>query len=450
MTLAIPLSEISTALEGVLPSSLSTVGVDGMPNITYISVVSRLDDEHVVLSRQFFKKTEDNAGANPHAQVQVVEPDTGRAFLLDLVYDCTETSGPVFEKMKAKLDAVAAHEGMARVFILRGVDICRVVATEMVPCDFPTRTADRRDGAIEKVQAISQEVAAQDDLDGILQTALHGLHELLGYPHVFVMLVDEAGERLYTVASAGYAAPGTGSEVEVGEGIIGIAAQRRQTIRLTHLSGERQYLQAAHQSGRLAPIERVIQLPSIDSVESQMVVPLMAQRRLAGVIVAQGHEQAAFQAADEWVVGILASQVALSMQLLSTTDRAALPEFPSRAPVTSARGNVLQVKHYSEDNTVFLDNEYLIKGVAGSILWRLLRAYNDDGRSEFSNKEIRLDPTLALPDIKDNLEARLILLRKRLDERGQAVRIEKLSRGRFKLIVTKPLQLVSVRAAGPS
>ena len=75
------------------------------------------------------------------------------------------------------------------------------------------------------------------------------------------------------------------------------------------------------------------------------------------------------------------------------------------------------MKHYQEDDSVFLNNEYLIKGVAGGILWRLLKNHAEQGRTEFSNREIRLDQTLDLPDIKDNLEARLILLRKRLEER---------------------------------
>lgn len=58
---------------------------------------------------------------------------------------------------------------------------------------------------------------------------------------------------------------------------------------------------------------------------------------------------------------------------------------------------------------------------------------------EFSNREIRLDQTLDLPDIKDNLEARLILLRKRLEERCNYLRIEKTAGGCFRLHVTRPL-----------
>lgn len=59
----------------------------------------------------------------------------------------------------------------------------------------------------------------------------------------------------------------------------------------------------------------------------------------------------------------------------------------------------------------------------------------------FSSKEIRLDPDIGLPSLKDNLEARLIALRKRLGERTSALRIEKTGRGRFRLEVARELLL---------
>ena len=99
-----------------------------MPNVTYLSVVQCVDDHHVALSRQFFKKTDENTVVNPYSQVQVMEPATGRLFQLDLVYERTETEGPLFERMRTNLDAVAAHEGMTNVFRLKGTDICRVGA----------------------------------------------------------------------------------------------------------------------------------------------------------------------------------------------------------------------------------------------------------------------------------------------------------------------------------
>ena len=59
----------------------------------------------------------------------------------------------------------------------------------------------------------------------------------------------------------------------------------------------------------------------------------------------------------------------------------------------------------------------------------------ETGRSDFSNREIRRDRTFNLPDFKDNLETRLILLRRRLEERGGPVRILRPERGQIRLVI---------------
>jgi hypothetical protein len=102
------------------------------------------------------------------------------------------------------------------------------------------------------------------------------------------------------------------------------------------------------------------------------------------------------------------------------------------------------VRYFEADGSVFLGNDYLIKGVAGAILWHLLQEFEATGRVEFTNRELRLSPTLRLPDINDNLEARLVLLQRRLAERRRELAIEKTGRGRFRLLLQQPLQLSHV------
>ena len=99
------------------------------------------------------------------------------------------------------------------------------------------------------------------------------------------------------------------------------------------------------------------------------------------------------------------------------------------------------MRRYRANDSIFLDEQYLIKGVAGAILWKLARDHVQQGRTEFSNRELRLDASLGLPDICDNLEARLLLLQRRLQEHGPHLRIEKTGRGRFRLVVGRPLKL---------
>ena len=115
----------------------------------------------------------------------------------------------------------------------------------------------------------------------------------------------------------------------------------------------------------------------------------------------------------------------------------------------SPQGEPLAVAYYQADDSVFVDDVYVVKGVPGRILWKLLREHAADGRTSFTNRELRLDERLGLPAGNDNLEARLLVLRKRLAALECGITLDRVDRGRLSLGLSVPLTLVEVPTTGP-
>jgi adenylate cyclase len=451
----ISLADLERCFGGAVPAVLATSSADGVPNVTYVSRAHQVDHERIALSNQFMSKTAGNLAGNPRASLLLLDPQTYDEYRLSLVYERTERRGHVFERLRTDIDLLAQLEGMQDVYRLRAADVFRVVdIAQLQPNPAGTRPSDgpvgRPPGAdVAALSTLATMLARVGDLDVLVSVALEGLDRLLGYRHTNLLLLDEDGRRLYTIGSRGFDTEGIGSEVAVGDGQIGVAAARCEPIRVGGLQQAAKYSRSIRRSYEDAGVGPggELALPGVVGVESRIVVPLMALGQLVGVIVAESRRRAAFSATDEQLLGMVAALLATSIEAMRALD--AMPDggaepAPTEAPVPAAvalAGAPVNVRYFEVDGSVFLGGDYLIKGVAGRILWTLLRHHDAEGRTDFTNRELRLDPTLDMPGFKDNLESRLILLKRRLDERGAPVRIHKTGRGRFRVDVARLLRL---------
>ncbi len=440
----VTLDDIRDCLEGAIPGVMATAAPDGTPNVSYLSQVEYVDRNHVALSFQFFSKTRQNVLANPRATVLVTNPITAARFRLSVHYLRTETSGALFERMKAKLAGIASHSGMEGVFRLRGADVYRVIAVEHVPA--PELAAPDRPNLLPALRCFSERLDASSDLDAALSTVLSSLETHFGIEHAAVFFFDARRENLYAIASRGYARSGVGGEIPLGRGVIGVAARELTPIRVAHVAAEYGYGRALREAYEGASISTEIPPPGLPDARSQLAVPIVALREPLGVLFVESREDSRFTCDDEDALVAVARELGLAVRLLQSAEETPSAPVTQEVPASDTAGAPVVVRHYAENDSVFIDDDYLIKGVAGAIFWTLVRDYVERGRSVFTNRELRVDPRVRLPDLSDNLEARLILLRRRLDERGACARIEKVDRGRFRLVVDRPLSLVEVEA----
>jgi adenylate cyclase len=429
------LADVARCFEGVVPSIICTLAADGMPNISYLSHVRRLGDAQVALSNQFFSKTAANLRDNPRAALLVVDPGTGSQYRLDLLYRESIGNGPAFELMEADLRATSVQLGMADVMRLRAIDVFDVLGLRQLRGEPDAAAPDRPPGAgLARALAVTGAMAQATELGGLIDAVLDALAAAFGHEATLLLLHEPARGCLVALGSRGYGASGIGAEVPLGEGLIGLAGQDRRLLRVSDASRLRRYGAAILATSEQEIRTRSVALPSLPGAMSQIAVPMEARGRLQGVLFLESRRRMAFDAEDGLALSLVARQLALAVTLTEAEAGEAMAGgLQARAP--EAGGQAVQVVHHAQDESVFVAHEYLVKGVAGRLLMWMLDAYQATGRTEFTNREIRADGALRLPELKDNLETRLLLLQRRLEEKQAPIRLLRPARGRIRLAV---------------
>ncbi|MGX5719344.1 pyridoxamine 5'-phosphate oxidase family protein [Shinella zoogloeoides] len=441
--MSLRLSDLSACFEGVIPSIIATASADGMPNISYLSHVVRMDEEHVALSNQFFAKTAANVRANPKVTLILVDGFTGDQFLLDIGFVRSVDAGPLFDKIARQLKASSAQVGMSDVMRLKSADIFRVHGIEKVPSPVETMPAmgGRPPVSVPALSAAIKAIERQAEADEIIDSLLCGVERVLGYGNALVLIHDGHRGCLITTGSIGYPRSGLGSEIAGSEGMIGAAATSGQTVKVSDMSRVRRFGEAIGlDAEKEEEATRSIAFPHLPTVMSQIAVPMLARGAVTGVLFVESEQRLAFREEDEAALEILAGQAASALRASEREAAATEPGQVLPLPRPAA-GREIRVAHHRFDDSVFIDGTYIVKGVAGMLLRLMLEWHLNEGRSEFTNREMRLAAGARMPEIKDNLETRLLLLRRRLEEKQAPVRLVRVGRGRVRLEAEGPLVL---------
>jgi adenylate cyclase len=327
----------------------------------------------------------------------------------------------LFDSMRVQIDAIADQTGMRGVFRLRSVEILRVDRCGQVEGSVGNLRR-RTSGAAAALDGLSVFIGRLDDcrdLGELTQTALELLDDLFGIGSSMLLMADHDLKSLFVVAHHGYTG-GVGAEIAVDEGVIGVAAQRRRQVLVSH----------------------EIPLPGLDDAQSLVATPVMLRGRLVGVLYVDSAEPGRFGTADGQLLDVIARQIGMSIGLLDTTTDDLSPDPRRGGAKPAADSGACSVTFHDPDGSVLVDGDYVIRGVAGRILYAMLTEYQRSGRVRFSNRELRLNRDIGLPAGNDNLDARLVTLRRRLAERGDPFQLQHTGRGQLELIVTSRVHIV--------
>jgi adenylate cyclase len=451
----IALNEIRHSLDGEVIYTLATCDRHGIPNIVYLSDAYYVDNQHIALSYQFFNKTRRNILANPRATLLVTDPRTLINYQLTLLYLRTEESGAVFEIMKARLASIAEWTGMQAIFHLKGADIYKVLYITQLPGPrLPPALPGATDTLPSPYTALRDAMAGLSqcgDLESVINSAISSVQILSECSHGMLLIPDETAQQLFVIASFGYHSSGVGSELQLNSGLIGVCAKHRCLLKINHRASDYVYSQALNRhhtdKARVNANNTAIPFPALDNTSSQLAIPLLHQEQITGVIYLESECQNHFRIEHEDRLKIFSEMLTLKLQQLTTTfdDKSPVeactdfnPDNIVLKPVHTAN-RPIDIRYYLTNQSIFINGEYLIKGIAGAILWSMLEDYTNGEKTLFSNRELRLDSRIGLPELSNNLEARLLLLQRRLNERTTDISLAKAGRGKIRLVLSGPL-----------
>jgi signal transduction histidine kinase len=172
----------------------------------------------------------------------------------------------------------------------------------------------RKNKEVEFILQLSVEINSSQDMNQIAAKLLTSMAEVFGFQYSMILLLEEGADSLQVVATHGYQQQGIGSTVKIGQGVIGVVAQKKRLLRMSGMQLQQRYLQRATLSAKELAGETDTPLPTLTKAQSQIAIPMMSKDDLIGVLSVESRGLTSLSKQDEVLVSILANQAAVAFQ----------------------------------------------------------------------------------------------------------------------------------------
>lgn len=158
-------------------------------------------------------------------------------------------------------------------------------------------TAEVSTEVLATLAQIGEEINTSLDLDEVLQRAAALIKRLIDYEIFTVMLLDEGSDLLRHRFAIGFSKEIFENwRIPVGQGITGTAAATGQAVRVSDVSKDPRYINA------------------IESVRSELAVPLIFKGKCVGVLDIQSKQLDYFTPDQQNILTLLASRLAIAIE----------------------------------------------------------------------------------------------------------------------------------------
>ena len=166
-----------------------------------------------------------------------------------------------------------------------------------LPTPATTEQSDVSTEVLATLSEIGEEVNASLDLDEVLSHTALLIKRHIDYEFFGVLMLDETGSYLTHRFAIGYP-PGLAENlrVPVGQGITGTAVSTGQPVRVSDVSQDPRYINA------------------IESVKSELAVPLLFRGKCVGVLDIQSRHLNYFTKDQQRIVTLLASRLVIAIE----------------------------------------------------------------------------------------------------------------------------------------